>query len=48
MSVQILFCNDMIINTPFIAEWEYIRRLKQDIIDKISKIKVKISNNTVI
>ena len=34
MSVQVFFGRDMILNTPFIADWGSIRLLKQELLDK--------------
>ena len=34
---QLVFGRDMILNTPFIADWEAIRRRKQELIDKNNK-----------
>ena len=38
---QIVFGRDMIINTPFIAYWGTIRRLKSKIIDKNNQLENK-------
>ena len=34
---QLVFGRDMILNTPFIADWEAIRKRKQELIDKNNK-----------
>ena len=39
---------EIIINTPFISDWEAIRRRKQEIIEIITKIKIKIVNHAII
>ena len=38
---QLIFRHDMIFNTPFIADWEAIRLLKQEIIDKNNQLENK-------
>ena len=40
--------NDMILYNPFNAELEYIRRFKQQLIDKNNQIQIKIANRTII
>ena len=40
---QLVFGRDMVLNTPFIADWEAIRRRKQQIIDKNNKMENTIS-----
>ena len=40
--------HDMILNTPFIADWGAIRRRKQQQIDKTIKTKIKTANRTFI
>ena len=36
---QLVFGHDMVINTPFIAEWEAIKQRKHQIIDKNNKME---------
>ena len=36
---QLVFGHDMVINTPFIADWEAIRQQKQKLIDKNNKLE---------
>ena len=38
---QLMFGRDMILNTPYIADWGALRRLKQQLIDKNNKTKYK-------
>ena len=39
--IQLVFNHDMILNTPFIADWEVIRRRKQHLIVKNNEDKNK-------
>ena len=47
-SGQLVFGNYMILYTPLISDWEYIRIFKQDLIDKNNQNKYKITTCTVI
>ena len=47
-SGHLVFRCEIIINTPFISDWEAIRRRKQEIIEIITKIKIKIVNHAII
>ena len=38
---SLVFGRDMISNTPFVADWEYIRLRKQKIIDKNNQLENK-------
>ena len=46
--VQLVSGFDVMLNTPFIADWGDISRRKQQLIDKIIKTKIKIAKRTVI
>ena len=41
MPGQLVFGRDMILNTPFIDDWEYIRLRRQNVVDKNNQLKNK-------
>ena len=43
---QLVFGRDMILNTPFKVDWEYIRPRKQKKIDKNNQLENKNCNHT--
>ena len=45
---QLVFECDIILNAHFISYWEDISRPKQYMIEKITKIEIKITNSKVI
>ena len=46
MPGHMVFGRDMVLNTPFISDWEDMRRRKKKIIDKITRLKTKPVNLT--
>ena len=47
-SVKLVFGCNMILNNPFIADWETIMRCKKQLTDNKNKTKIKITNRTFI
>ena len=45
---RLLFVYVMILNAPLISDREYIRRFKQELIDKTTKTKIRVMKSTVI
>ena len=42
---QLVFGHNMVLYTPSISDWEDIRKYKQQIIDKETKMKIKTANH---